>query len=492
MPHSSKLTAESADLSGDPLSSTPLLDAFENFHGSFFDLERNIRISADGLKQLRTELRLRMQRLGLGAGDRVIAAAPNGSLFAAVWAASLEAGASPILVHSETPEAELCRMAERWGATFVVAGEAREGGAGELLTSAEHGVLQWLRVGDQKHDRGALPPIPLHPTSGTSGGPKVAVRPGPCAVAEPLHYIETLSIDRSDVILCALPMSHAYAYGMCLLVALLTSAELLFLSRFNPVLLKHALNRMNVSVFPAVPVMLDGLLASDAAGMVGRPRIVLSAGAPLRKETFEACRERWGLSVRPLYGTTETGGISIGRAQDAFEGSVGPPMKGVEVDVLGAGGGGFGPDTGVLRVRSASMMSGYLEPVGINSDVLGGGWFETGDLARIDAKGAIHLQGRLSEVINVLGFKVAPREVEDVIAMLPEVREVKVYGGHWRGQTVVEAAVVSCGSLEEDTILSHCDKHLVSYKCPSAIRFVEALPRTAAGKVAVERLQERV
>jgi acyl-CoA synthetase (AMP-forming)/AMP-acid ligase II len=137
------------------------------------------------------------------------------------------------------------------------------------------------------------------------------------------------------------------------------------------------------------------------------------------------------------------------------------------------------------------MMSGYLEPGGINSDMLGAGWFETGDLARIDGKGAIHLQGRLSEVINVLGFKVAPREVEDVIAMLPKVREVKVYGGRWRGQTVVEAAVVSSGSLEEEAILRHCDRHLVSYKCPSAIRFVEALPRTAAGKVAVQRLQRR-
>jgi acyl-CoA synthetase (AMP-forming)/AMP-acid ligase II len=491
MPLSGKLAVERADLSKDRLSSTPLLDAFENFHGSFFDLERNLRISADSAKRLRTEVRLGMQRLGLGQGERVIAAAPNGVLFAAVWAASLEAGASPILVHSETPEAELCRMAESWGARFIVAGEAQGSGAGEVLTSGETGGLRWQRVGDHR-DLLDLPPVPLHPTSGTSGGPKVAVRPGPSAVAEPLHYIETLSIDRSDVILCALPMSHAYAYGMCLLVALLTSAELLFLSRFNPALLKRALNEMKVSVLPAVPVMLDGLLASDAAGMVGRPRIVLSAGAPLRKETFEACQEQWGLIVRPLYGTTETGGISIGRAQDAFDGSVGPPMKGVEVDVGGAGGGsGFGPDTGVLRVRSASMMSGYLEPGGINSDMLGAGWFETGDLARIDGKGAIHLQGRLSEVINVLGFKVAPREVEDVIAMLPKVREVKVYGGRWRGQTVVEAAVVSSGSLEEEAILRHCDRHLVSYKCPSAIRFVEALPRTAAGKVAVERLQRR-
>jgi acyl-CoA synthetase (AMP-forming)/AMP-acid ligase II len=498
-PPSGKFTAKPADplsvasLSLSPLSIIPLLDAFENFRGSFFDLEHNVRISADQLRQLRAEVRQQMQYLGLGPGDRLIAAPPNGALFAAVWAASLETGASPILVHSDTPDPELRRMAETWGARFLVSADSRQNsraGSGEALIAAESSALRWQRAGAQTRDRFALPPVPLHPTSGTSGGPKIAVRPGPCAVAEPLHYIETLSLSRSDVILCALPMSHAYAYGMCLLVSLLTSADLLFLSRFHPALLRHALHQKNVSVFPAVPVMLDALLAADAPELLCPPRIVLSAGAPLRKETFTACRDRWGVTVRPLYGTTETGGISIGPAQNKFDGSVGPPMKGVEVDLRGFNG-DFGPNTGVLRVHSPSMMSGYLEQNGINSDVLRDGWFETGDLARIDSKGAIHLQGRLSDVINVLGFKVAPKEVEDVIVMLPEVREVKVYAGRWRGQVVVEAAVATNAPLDEETILKHCDQHLVSYKCPGAIRFVDSLPRTPAGKVAVERLQSR-
>jgi acyl-CoA synthetase (AMP-forming)/AMP-acid ligase II len=116
------------------------------------------------------------------------------------------------------------------------------------------------------------------------------------------------------------------------------------------------------------------------------------------------------------------------------------------------------------------------------------GWFETGDLAQIDARGRIHLLGRLSEVINVFGLKVIPREVEEVIALLPGVAEVKVYARRDMGSEVVEAAVVCRGSLDEGKILKHCEKHLVSYKCPTAIRFVSALPRTASGKIAVEQL----
>jgi long-chain acyl-CoA synthetase len=278
---------------------------------------------------------------------------------------------------------------------------------------------------------------------------------------------------------------------MCFLVALLTSADLLFMRGFNPDLVRQALNGSKVTVFPAVPLMLDTLLAPASASLIGRPRIVLSAGAPLSRKTFDAFRDGYGLSIRPLYGTTETGGISVGRVEDEFDSGVGPPMKGVELNLRTSADASLGPNTGILRVRSASMMAGYLGANGVSCSELSDGWFETGDLARLDAQGRIHLQGRLSEVINVFGYKVLPREVEEVISMLPEVAEVKVYAARWKEQDVVEAAVACRGQLSEEQILRHCDKHLVSYKCPAAIRFMDALPRTASGKVAVELLAER-
>lgn len=478
-----------ADRGAVEFSPAPLLDAFENFEGSFFDLERNLRISASQLKNLKTELRRKMIDGGLAPGDPIIAALPNGPLFAAVWAASLEAGASPILVHSETPGLELERMARRWGGRFLVAeagaSDGREQKPGELMMAGEHGTLRWQRVeaSDRSQIRSAS--VPLHPTSGTSGQAKIAARPGRCAVAEPQHYIETLGLDSSDVILCAIPMSHAYAYGMCLMVSLLTSANLLFMRRFNPALVHAAVNELAVSVLPAVPMMLDALLPSDAGRLTGRPRVVLSAGAPLARKTFEALRDNYQLCVRPLYGTTETGGISIAPAGDEFDGSVGAPMKGVEVDLQPTSDTGLGTETGVLRVRSSSMMAGYLEENGVSGLALHDSWFETGDLARIDLQGKIHLQGRLVEVINAFGFKVVPREVEEVIALLPEIVEVKVYAVRQTGVDAVEAAVVCHGRLSEEQILKHCEKHLVNYKCPTTIRFVDSLPRTASGKVAL-------
>jgi acyl-coenzyme A synthetase/AMP-(fatty) acid ligase len=482
--------------SADPaaeFSPAPLLDAFENFQGSFFDLDRNVRISAGTLKHLKTELHSQMARHGLTAGDRVIAALPNGPLFAAVWAATLEAGAASILVHSDTPQSELDRMAAQWSAEFLiteaVTGRQNNETRSQSFSAGEHGMARWQRVENRnaRCDAIRLSSVPLHPTSGTSAGPKLAVRPGPCAVAEPLHYIETLAINRSDAILCAIPMSHAYGYGMCFMVPLLTSADLLFTRHFNPALVHQALHQMSISIFPAVPFILDSLLAVDVAHPVKPPRIVLSAGAPLTRKTFDAFRHRYKLAVRPLYGTTETGGISIASAEDEFDGGVGPAMAGVEVALRPAGV-DDSDQAKILRVRSASMMAGYLESGAINRNYVADGWFETGDLAQIDARGRIHLLGRLSEVINVFGLKVIPREVEEVIALLPGVAEVKVYARRDMGSEVVEAAVVCRGSLDEGKILKHCEKHLVSYKCPTAIRFVSALPRTASGKIAVEQL----
>ncbi|HEX8816036.1 MAG TPA: class I adenylate-forming enzyme family protein [Terriglobales bacterium] len=475
------------NITASEFSATPLLDAFENFKGTFHDLDAHIKVSAGELKNLKNEAQRKMTAGGITPGDIVVAALPNGSLFAAVWAASLASGASPILVHSETPAAELERMADRWGAHFMVSGGAD---TGEILLDEPYGTLRWRRRENNDADS---PPsrfvsVPLHPTSGTTSEPKIAVRPGPCAVAEPRHYIQALGVDKSDIILCAIPMSHAYAYGMCLMVSLLTSADLLYMRKFHPGLLRTAINEMGVSVFPAIPVMLDSLLPQSGKPMADHPRIVLSAGATLGKRTFLEFRKAYGIDVRPLYGTTETGGISIGDGDDAANGAVGCAMQGVEVELQRSDRTKLDDKTGILRVRSSSMMAGYLEGNTMGLDAVDDGCFETGDLAQIDVYGKIHLLGRISEVINAFGFKVIPREVEEVIAMLPEVVEVKVYPRRRGDADTVEAAVVCQNRFSERQILAHCEKHLVDYKCPTAIHLVDSLPRTESGKVAIDRL----
>jgi long-chain acyl-CoA synthetase len=254
-----------------------------------------------------------------------------------------------------------------------------------------------------------------------------------------------------------------------------------------------------VTLFPAVPAMLDVLLIDDHAKSWDALRCVLSAGSPLPDRTARRFHERTGLAVRPLYGTTETGGVSVAPAgATLLAGQVGPAMAGVEASISvedeaeGAAVSGIAksvPGAGRLLIRSASMMAGYLGHDTIDESPLSDGWFDTGDLALMDSSGQIQLFGRESDVINVEGSKVIPSEVEEVIAALPGVREVKVYAGRRRnGGQFVKAALVCDPNVDQAAVIAHCERNLVYYKCPERIIPVDSLPRSPAGKILRDQL----
>ncbi len=218
---------------------------------------------------------------------------------------------------------------------------------------------------------------------------------------------------------------------------------------------------------------------------------MLTAGAVLPRRNAEVFRNKTGIVPCPLYGTTETGGISVATAASGedVDGRVGPPMRGVSVQVRQHAGSDLGPDVGKLFVRSSSLMYGYLDDQGqITSPQEG--WFETGDLAMMQgADEMIHLRGRDSEVVNVSGLKVVPCEVEEAITHLKGVIEVKVYAGECRdGNQVVKAAVAVENGLSTADIRAHCERLLVYYKRPQVVTLVEALPRTPTGKIIRDQL----
>jgi long-chain acyl-CoA synthetase len=328
--------------------------------------------------------------------------------------------------------------------------------------------------------------VPLHPTSGSTGLPKVALRPGFPALEEARHYAATLAIDADDTILAIPPMSHAYGYGMCVMVPLLTGANVTTTRSFGPKSVELALNGHSPSILPLAPAALDSFSSLSNRSAFSQVRWVLVAGAMLPRRTAERFCEKTGLTPCPLYGTTETGGISVATAADGcdVDGRVGHPMDGVEVEVRRPSETEDAhSDLGRLSVRSTSQMVGYLDDEGCVTNPILNGFFETGDLAQIE-DGAIHLRGRASDIVNVFGLKVVPSEVEEVIAELPGVLEVKVYAGeHPWGSQMVKAAVCVQGNVSESDVRAHCERELVDYKRPQVIALVDALPRSANGKV---------
>ncbi len=491
----------SAGLATD-LSPAPLLDAIENYRGSFIDQDRATVVDAAAFARGRSALTTELPQQGLEAGDRVIVAVGNGPQFPAVLGALLENGASPLLVHWQTPPQELLRTARQFGARFVVGNGERQdalsgvGGHCDLLSADPWLNLCWAHVDVNSplfNDRlPALPGVPLHPTSGTTGRPKIAARPGLCAVQEARHYIERIGIDDTDTILAAPPMSHAYAYGMCVIVPLLSGANVVCMRAFKPQLALQAMRQFGITIFPAVPVMLDMLMFGAPDDVPCPRRAVLSAGSPLPARTAGRFKKTFSVDVRPLYGTTETGGITVGFDDGRIrcDGAVGTVLSGVEAEVRPhSGAADVGEGAGMLFVRSSSMMAGYLDEDGIDASPLVEGWFQTGDLARVEQNGEIRLLGRDTEVINVSGMKVVPIEVEQVVASLPGVVEVKVYPGQRKsGDQFVQAAVVAESGVTMQAIRDYCAEHLIYYKRPERLHPVDSLPRSPAGKVLVQQL----
>jgi acyl-CoA synthetase (AMP-forming)/AMP-acid ligase II len=484
----------------DDLDPTPLLDAVEAARGSMVDLDRGEVVTPDELRRTIEELERAFRLGGLGPGDRTVMAVGNGPFFLATLIAIIRAGGSPLLLHADTPASEVARTAERFGASFAV-GDSLE--PAELravgLEGRELSCRRWAggvlaraeRTATAEPGTPLLAGVPLHPTGGTTGEPKLAVRPGAAALAEARHYIDTIGIAEDDAVLCTIPMSHAYGFGMCVMVPLLSGATVRSMRRVTAGAVIGALAEGTVTVYPSMPATLQLLLAT-AEEAFSLPRCLTTAGTPLPERVAAQVTDRWGATVRPLYGTTETGGISVATPdRDPSEPrSVGPPMEGVSIRIEPL------PDletveegVGRLLIGSSSMMAGYLSPSGVDRSAVADGWFETGDLASLDEAGNIVLRGRASDVINSSGHKVLPGEVEAVIAQLPEVVEVKVYAAPNRwGTNSVKAAVVVRNGMTAADVRAHCKRHLVGYKQPEQVVLLEKLPRSPAGKILAAKL----
>ena len=470
------------------LSADPILSAAAQYRGTLTDLDSGHSLSWEDFARLRERLLCDLKAFGVQCGDRVVLAVPNGASFVGALITLLEAGACPLLLHFKTPSSEIVRYAQRFGCRYAI--RAHDDGnsrTDDILRTGQLCVdetnLQWCEFENDGPGDTKLRGVPLHPTSGSTGLPKIALRPGFCAIEEARHYVETMRITAADSIVAFPPMSHAYGYGMSVMVPLLSGASILTTQRFSVQKLQNAMRDYTVSVLPTVPSMLPAL-SRIRGGRWDCMRWVLAAGSVLPHNVAVDFRKSTGVTCCPLYGTTETGGISVATVSNGsyVDGRVGPAMKGVETSILPEP--DLGANIGRLAVRSSSMMTGYLDEQGNITRPFSDGWFSTGDLAITNDPESLHLRGRDSDVINVHGMKVVPSEVEEVLIRMSRVREAKVYAGAGKHNTQsVLAAVATEPDTDVGEVETYCQQHLVYYKQPQSIYLVDALPRSPAGKI---------
>jgi malonyl-CoA/methylmalonyl-CoA synthetase len=226
-------------------------------------------------------------------------------------------------------------------------------------------------------------------------------------------------------------------------------------------------------------------------------RLFVSGSAPLLADTHEAWRAQTGHAILERYGMTETNMIASNPYEgDRIAGTVGFPLPGVSVRIADAETGLRLEDgeIGVIEVRGPNVFKGYWRmPEKTAEEFRPDGFFFTGDLGKIDARGYVHIVGRAKDLIISGGFNVYPKEIEEEIDALPGVEESAVVGLPHPdfGEGVTAVVVPAKGSaLSEEGVLEALEGRLAKYKLPKRVFFVDALPRNAMGKVQKKTLRD--
>jgi fatty-acyl-CoA synthase len=461
---------------------------------------------------------------GLQRGDRIAAWMEDGIEYVELYLAAAKAGlvVAPINARFVAPEAAY-QLADAEAAALVwTAGlDDRVAGLGDELAG-----LRTIRVGgrgaaaadfEELIDGGANARLsPPHPgdlyilgyTSGTTGRPKGAM----------LSHRAVLSLGRQNALSFRLSghvvwgltgsMSFVAVVPAHVLCCIALGGTLVMMGHYDVPALLEAIERERVT-FTYVP---SPLLAAFAAAVRERPASIrslhsvlhsASRAAPAQlRDVFDAVGDRlvegWGMTEHSgglATATTPDDYLDLDGPRDVFA-SAGRSAAGVAVRLVD-GDGRFlahdGETIGELVISSPSLMSGYWKQPKATEAVLRDGWYHTGDLGTIDADGYVVIAERRTDLIVSGGMNVYPSEVEQCIAAMPGVAEVAVVGlPHERwGQTVV-AAVVAADTVTEADVVAHCREGLASFKKPSRVVFVDALPRTAGMKVARAVLREQL
>ena len=421
-------------------------------------------------------------------GATVVLSLPNGIAFVRAFAALRLLPARVALVDAAAPADEIERSAAAVGAGWIVAAPERL--AGEKVVLAEGGGAVAAR---ERCAPVAMPPSTavLKLTSGSTGLPRAVAVGARQLAADTVQIMRTMGFGPGDVTAAAIPLTHSFGIGNCLVPLLLGGTPLAFPTCALPAALAHTLAAARVAHFPAVPAMVRTLATLGNLPDLPDLRVCLAAGAPLAPRDAAAFHAATGRTVHVFYGCSECGGITYERGDaPAHEaGAVGTAMDGVRVQVvddalrpLPAGA------EGRVLVLSRAVALGELPPPE-DPGILGPGRFLSGDIGVVGGDGRLTLTGRVGEYLNVAGKKVHPEEVRRVLEGISGVESAVVAGlpDPHRGQLVAAVVVPERGAtLTVHAVLAGCRARLAPHKVPRRIVIVDELPTSERGKVRKE------
>jgi long-chain acyl-CoA synthetase len=296
--------------------------------------------------------------------------------------------------------------------------------------------------------------------------------------------------------LCAVPMFHCFGQNFVMNALVAGGGVLVVHERFVPDQFLAAIARHRITLLYGVPAMYILFLSMDRTLDFDSVRIFFSAAATLPTDVERRWAERYGRPIAQGYGLTECSPFAAWNHDYAIrQGSVGTPIECVEMRVVD-GGGREAPDgeLGEILIKGPNVMKGYFGNAAATAEAIRDGWLHSGDIGYRDADGYYYLVDRVKDMINVAGFKVFPREVEEVLYRHEAVKEAAVVGvpDPVRGEAVKAFVVLREGrTATAEALQEVCRGAVAAYKVPEKVEFISALPKNPTGKVLKKELRRQ-
>ncbi|MGE9010460.1 class I adenylate-forming enzyme family protein [Leptospira interrogans] len=453
-----------------------------------------------------------LKSLGIRAGDRMVIVSENCIALAALLLAASRIDAWAIVANPRLSARELDQIRDHSGARrmFFTSEISKEAASHAQRYGAEVwrlGALMAIDVGPI-NEAAETEPVEtdaekqvavLIYTSGTTGTPKGVMLTHENLLVSARTTAHFRRMGSGDKVYVVLPISHIVGISL-LIMTLMVGGTVRLVSKYDPAALAKAIAEEGITILSGVPATYQRLLEYKAvAGLKhldpGSLRLIAVAGAPLDLDLKSRVEKELGLPLLNGYGITECSPGIAGVRFDAprADQAVGTLLPGVEARVRTIDGIPVAKgEIGELHVRGRNVMRGYYRAPDLTAKVIDSeGWFNTGDLARFDGD-CLYIVGRTKEMIIRSGFNVYPAEVEAVLSSHEAVVQCAVVGRAADGNEEVVAFVqlLPGSTVKPADLMAFINPQLTSYKRPSEIVVLDALPATSTGKILKHKLAE--
>src|SRR3984893_7680299 len=456
--------------------------------------------------QLREKVSLGADRLaqhGLGRGDRIALVFPNGAESIVLFLAAATVGtAAPLNAAYKEDEFRFYLGDTEARALIVPPGEAeaarRALPQGTALIEAHldhHGqlVLESASLSDPSRSAGEASgedvALVLH-TSGTTSRPKLVPLRHRNLAASIDNITNTYRLSSDDVAMCVMPLFHIHGLMASTMATLRTGGTVVVPARFDPLTFWPSAAEHGATWYSAVPTIHQMLLLRNRGERPPgseRLRFIRSSSSALAPETMRELEARFGAPVLEAYGMTEASHQMASNPLPPAArrpGSVGIGT-GVRIGIMDEDGKLLDQGAqGEVVIQGPNVIDGYANNAEANVSAFIDGWFRTGDQGVLDADGYLSLVGRIREMINRGGEKIAPREIDEVLLQHPAVGAAVAFGSPhpvW-GEEVVAAVVLKQPATEKE-LIGFARERLADYKVPRKLYILDKIPTNATGKI---------